>query len=130
MKLSVYNSNADAFSHSPVSILTAPVILKKEKVKCTTTYSIIQIKCLCHYIEELRKQIAGNSKDCQFNPFVPIARFFYPLKTSENLTMFWCFQGVEKGCISNEWTKFVKAYWNGKFSLREVIAAIENHWWN
>ena len=37
------------------------------------------------------------------NPFVPNATFFYPLKTSENLTVFWCFQGVEKGCIGNKW---------------------------
>ena len=37
------------------------------------------------------------------NPFVPNAPFLYPSKTSENLTVFWCFQGVEKGCIGNEW---------------------------
>ena len=36
-----------------------------------------------------------------FNPFVPNAPFFYPLKTSENLTIFWCFQGIEKWCIGN-----------------------------
>ena len=29
----------------------------------------------------------------------------YPLKTLENLTVFWCFQGVDKGCIGNEWVK-------------------------
>ena len=40
------------------------------------------------------------------NPFVPNASFFYPLKTSENLTVFWCFQGVEKGCIGNKWVKW------------------------
>ena len=27
----------------------------------------------------------------------------YPLKTSENLTVFRCFQGIEKRCIGNEW---------------------------
>ena len=31
------------------------------------------------------------------NPFVPNAPFLYPLKTSESLTVLWCFQGVEKG---------------------------------
>ena len=35
-------------------------------------------------------------KNC-FNPFIPNSSFLYPLKT-----MF-CFQGVEKGCIGNEW---------------------------
>ena len=39
------------------------------------------------------------------NPFVPNAPFLYPLKTSENCKVFWCFQGVEKGCIGNEWVK-------------------------
>ena len=32
--------------------------------------------------------------DCNsFNLFVPNTHFLYPLKTSENLTVFWCFQG-------------------------------------
>ena len=39
------------------------------------------------------------------NTFVPNAPFLYPLKTSENLTVFWCFQGVEKECIGNKWVK-------------------------
>ena len=38
-----------------------------------------------------------------FNPFAPNAPFPYPLTPSETLTIFWCFQGVEKGCIGNEW---------------------------
>ena len=29
--------------------------------------------------------------------------FSTPLKSSENLTVFSCFQEVEKGCIGNEW---------------------------
>ena len=39
------------------------------------------------------------------NPFVPNAPFFYPLKTRENHMVFWCFPGVEKGCIGDEWVK-------------------------
>ena len=38
-----------------------------------------------------------------FNPFVPRAPFLYPLKPSENLTVFLCFRWVGKGCIGNEW---------------------------
>ena len=37
------------------------------------------------------------------NPFVPNAPLLYPLKTSKNLTVFWCFEGVEKGWIGNKW---------------------------
>ena len=43
----------------------------------------------------------------QTNPFVPNAPFLYPLKTSENLKVFWCFQGVEKRCIGNKWVKLL-----------------------
>ena len=35
----------------------------------------------------------------------PNAPFFYLLKTSENLTIFWFFQGVEEGCIGKKWVK-------------------------
>ena len=37
------------------------------------------------------------------NPFIKNGPFLYPLKTSENLTVFWCFLGVEKGCIGKTW---------------------------
>ena len=41
------------------------------------------------------------------NSFVSNAPFLYRLKTSENLTVSWCFQGVEKGCIGNEWVNMI-----------------------
>ena len=37
----------------------------------------------------------------KFNPFVPNEPFLYPKKTSKNLTVFWCFQGVWKWCKAN-----------------------------
>ena len=55
----------------------------------------------------------GNLHPCEYdtwfynppkiNPFVPNAPFLYPLKTSKNHKVFWCFQGVEKGCIGSKW---------------------------
>ena len=33
------------------------------------------------------------------NPFVPNAPVLYPLKKLENLTVFGCFQVLEKGCM-------------------------------
>ena len=39
------------------------------------------------------------------NPFVLNAPFLYSLKISENLTVFSCSEGVEKGCIGKEWAK-------------------------
>ena len=40
------------------------------------------------------------------NPFVPNAPFLYPLKTSENRKVFWCFQAAEKGCTGSNGSKF------------------------
>ena len=39
------------------------------------------------------------------SPFVPNASFLYPLKTSENLKIFWFFQVVEKGSIVKNFLK-------------------------
>ena len=56
------------------------------------------------------------SRNLIFNSFVPITPFVYLLKTSENLTVFWYFQELEKGCIGNEWVNLsnkckLKSYW-------------------
>ena len=40
------------------------------------------------------------------NPFVSNVAFLYPLKTSENPKLFWCFQGVEKR--GHLWTNRLK----------------------
>ena len=55
------------------------------------------------------------------NPFVPNAPFLYPLKTSENHKVFWCFQGVKKGCIGNEWV-------NGKDNLQQLKVVCNVIW--
>ena len=39
------------------------------------------------------------------NPIVLHAPFICPLKTSKNLKVFWCFQGVHEGCIGKNWVK-------------------------
>ena len=64
--------------------------------------------------QKLPLLIKAFSRDCNVSekkldlrfldsPFVPNAPFLYPLKTSENLTVFRCFQELEKGYIWNEW---------------------------
>ena len=45
----------------------------------------------------------------EINPFVPNVSPLYPLKTSENLTVF-CFQEVEKGCIGNKQVNTSKVF--------------------
>ena len=47
------------------------------------------------------------------NPFVPNVPFLYTLEISENLKIFWCFQGVEKRWIEIEWVK-TYFYWEPK----------------
>ena len=48
----------------------------------------------------------------QIKPFFPNATFLYPLETSENPKVFWCFQGVEKGCLGDKWVKFCGRHQN------------------
>ena len=59
-------------------------------------------------MREFQENISNTQKSkiqLNFNPFVPNAPFLYLLKISDNLTVFWCFQGVEKGYIGNEYVK-------------------------
>ena len=60
-------------------------------------------------------------EDCLFNPFVPNASFLYPLNTSENRKVFWCIQGVEKGCIGNEWVHCIFLLVNSEY-LRRICS--------
>ena len=47
------------------------------------------------------------------NPYLPNAPFLYSLKTSENLAVFGCFQGLGKGCVENKWVNITQV----KFSM-------------
>ena len=51
--------------------------------------------------------------------FVRNGSFPYSLKISENLTV-WCFQGVEKGCIGNEWVKQFSVILSNIIFVREA----------
>ena len=56
------------------------------------------------------------------NSFVPNVPFLYPLKTSENLMVFWCFQGVEKQCIGGKWVnKLLGRLSEEKSQRRDII---------
>ena len=57
----------------------------------------------CHILMSLKCTEVDLSTSV--NPFVPNALFPYPLKKSGHLTVFWCFQGLEKGCIENKCVK-------------------------
>ena len=54
-----------------------------------------------------RQKTDGKMALCCFNPFLPKTPFLYPLETSEDRKIFWCFQGVEKGSIGSEWVKWL-----------------------
>ena len=46
--------------------------------------------------------------EVNINQFVPNAPSLYSLKTSENCKVLKCFQGVDEGCIGNEWVKSIQ----------------------
>ena len=55
-------------------------------------------------MKPLQKQFQIN-----INPFVPKAPFFSSLKTSEIRKVFYCLQGVEKGCFGDKWVKYLQS---------------------
>ena len=58
------------------------------------------------------------------NPFVPNAPFLYPLKTSENLKVFWRFQEVEKGALRMVNAKILSVFTCSK-STTEKLQCME-----
>ena len=73
------------------------------------------------------------------NPFFPNASFLYPLKTSENLTFFWCFHGVEKGCTGKKLVNKVDIFHAFSKRHQKTLYQIKNFhqkidfwwlWWN
>ena len=50
-------------------------------------------------------EMSSISSTPMVNLFVANAPFLYPFKASETRKVFWCFQGVEKGCIWSKWVK-------------------------
>ena len=65
---------------------------------CQSIWSKVKVSSDSHHFFSLEFQ---NSS--QINPFVPNSPFLCPLKASENLKVFWCFHGVEKGRNGNKW---------------------------
>ena len=70
-----------------------------------------------------------NSWIDSIDPFVTIVPFLYPLKTSENPTVFWCFQGLEKSEEEEKRNKQVcmnhYIVWITPFSDRRQIMRIK-----
>ena len=54
------------------------------------------------------------------NPLQPGLAFLHPLKTSENLKVFWCFQGVWKSNAGRSWIKW------GSFTPCEILKALSH----
>ena len=75
-------------------------------------------------IERYSKLLCLPKKQLNFNPFALNVRFLYPLKTSETLTVFWSFQGVENRCIgwTSHNTKEKNIIFRGWFNLGKIFA--------
>ena len=84
---------------------------KKHSDQLQRKYFLNQ-KGFVYVMEKIRQRI---------DRFVPNVPFLYPLGTSENRKIFWCFQGPEKGCIGNEWVKAKRG------NLNRYINRINQH---
>ena len=66
-------------------------------------FSVILVYPVVIWKHTIWKKLLGiMSFSMILKPFVSNVPFLYPLKTSRNLTVFWCFQGVQKACIGNK----------------------------
>ena len=61
-------------------------------VKKRLQHSCFPVKFVKSLKTPILKNVCERLLLISFNPFVPTASFLYPLKTSENLTVFWCIQ--------------------------------------
>ena len=75
--------------------------LNRKQTSCLQSYVLAK---QYFFTYSFIKKSNVNSIICSFNPFFLNALLLYPLKASENFTVFWCFQGVEKGCTGSEWS--------------------------
>ena len=83
---------------------------------------------------ELFCETIGLKNSWRINPICSQCTLFYPLKTSENRKVFWCFQRTEKGCTVN---KLIKPYFlvgpmpcvltiaNFQHATRRIWASVE-----
>ena len=64
-----------------------------------------------------------------FNPFVPNMPFFYPLKTSENLTVFYVFRGQRKGALETNGlsNKFNQIFCKSSVCWRVFDKELQHH---
>ena len=100
-----------SMAHKVISKVNSMLKFLHRKSKCLTP----NLRCLmCNTLSPLH-----------LNLIVPNASFLCPLKTT---TVFWCFQGVEKGCIWNDWVNYACSVWYPKFSekLKNEIQISQN----
>ena len=62
----------------------------------------------------------------RLNPFIASATFLYLLKTTENLTVLWCFQGVLKGCIRNKWIKGCRGAFRNLSNIYDEVSWVKS----
>ena len=98
-------------------------------LKMIISFVLAYFECATAFIHsqfELKYVLQRYNYFCLFNPFVSNAPFLHPLKTSEKLTIFWCSQGVEKGCIGNKWVNFFRV--NPGILKFLIIRNFHNFW--
>ena len=84
------------------------VIIPNPKMCCSSKFLLFY-----HFHHRAFRIICENPETMHFqkistniSPFIPNAPFLYAQKTSENLTVFWCSQELEKRYIGNKWVNW------------------------
>ena len=84
------------------------VITPNPKMCCSSKFLLFYhfhhrpFRIICENPETMHFQKISTN----ISPFIPNAPFLYAQKTSENLTVFWCSQELEKRYIGNKWVNW------------------------
>ena len=71
----------------------------------------------------------ANINPFNINPINPNATFLHPLKKSENFTVFWCFQVVEKECIRKKLDKHYNHIFSHFPTRQTLLGWMIRVWW-
>ena len=104
-KVSEAQSNYFVFKETLVcsQICTSTVWIELRSTTTATHCDTVRFLSYVFAITQSDTRNRVTAVSISFNPVVSNTLFLYPLKTSENRKVFWCFQGIEKGCIRNKW---------------------------
>ena len=122
-----YMNTKVLISHGVFGFFLSKILIRLN-VRIFWRFLILNFKC-SYFAFIFHETFLPANGENYVNSFVPNAPFFYPLIISENLTVFWCFQGVEKGCIVNKCVIIYLQFYHAVQELGDSLHLRRNFFW-